>query len=204
MNTHNVPCRHALGALALATALALTGGLAAPAAAAEHCYDFSGLALGTTYHIGDTVDARHSTITFRPYKMNGNEVGGEVNSAEVQQAQIAGGSAPEMGMKTLAFQLQPKQPVKRVRMRLAQNMTPTGGFGIANLEVNGEQHESPNGFAAADGKRLGGAQISANLVNNAANWHVGTLEIRARPGGTIDSVTIGGHTWRVDNVCLVN
>lgn len=204
MNTQNDICRHALAALTLATALALTAGLAAPASAAEQCYDFSRLKLGTTYHIGDTVDAQHATITFRPYKMNGNEVGGAANFAEVQQAQIAGGTAPEMGMKTLAFQLQPKQPVKQVRMRLAQNMTPTGGFGVANFEVNGEQHESPNGFAAADGRRLGGAQISANLVNNAGNWHVGTLQIRARPGGTIDSVTIGGHTWRVDNVCLVN
>ncbi len=176
--------------------------VAGAGSAAEQCYDFAGLTLGQTYHIGQTIDARHSTITFRPYKMNGNEVGGEVNSAEVQQAQIAGGTAPEMGMKTLAFQLQPKQPVKRVRMRLAQNITPTGGFGIANLEVNGEQHESPDGFAGADGKRLGGAQITARLVNNAAHWHVGTLEIRARPGGSIDSVTIGGHTWRVDNVCL--
>jgi hypothetical protein len=183
-------------------ALIIGTAFSSAASAAEHCYDFAGLKLGQIYRIGETIDARHSIITFRPYKMNGNEVGGEVNSAELQQAQIAGGTAPEMGMKTLAFQLQPKQPVKRVSMRLAQNMTPTGGFGVANLEVNGEQHESPDGFAAADGKRLGGAQISASLVNNAANWHVGTLEIRAKPGGSIDSVTIGGHAWRVDNVCL--
>jgi hypothetical protein len=174
----------------------------APASAQMQCYDFGGLPLGTKYHIGDTVNANHATITFRPYKMSGNPVGGEVNFAESQQAQIAGGSAPEMGMKTLTVQIVPNQPVTRLRMRLAQNMTPTGGFGTANFEVNGEQHESPSGFAAANGKRLGGAEFSASFANNAGNWHVGTLELRAKPGGAIKSFSVGGHTWRLDDVCL--
>lgn len=192
--------RLASTALALAAALAV----ADQARAAEQCYDFSRLKVGTTYQIGDPVDAQHATITFRPYKVNGSDFGGASSGAEVAQAQIAGGSAPEMAMKTLAFQIEPKKPVTRLRMRLAQNITPTGGFGVANVEINGERHESPDGFAAVDGKRLGGAQMRASLANDAANWQVGTLEIRAKPGGTLKSVTIGGHTYRVDNVCLGN
>jgi hypothetical protein len=185
-------------ALAAAFATAFAGA----AQAQYHCYDFSGLAVGSKYNIGDTVNARHATITFRPYTMSGNQVGEAANFAEAQQAKIAGGAPPEMGMKTLSVQIVPIQPVTRVRLRLAQNMTPTGGFGTANFEVNGERHESPSGFAAANGKRLGGAQFSASFANNSGNWHVGTLELHAKPGGEIKSFSIGGHTWRMDDLCF--
>jgi hypothetical protein len=176
-------------------------GVAGAAQAQQQCYDFSGLSVGTTYHIGDSVNANHATITFRPYTSSGNPVGGAANFAEAQQAKIAGGAPPEMGMKTLTVQVVPIQPVTRVRMKLAQNMTPTGGFGISNFEVNGERHEGPS-FASANGKRLGGAEVSASFANNAGNWHVGTLELRAKPGGAIKSFSIGGHTWRLDDMCF--
>lgn len=175
--------------------------VAAPAAAQVQCYDFSGLAVGSKYHIGDTVNAQHATITFRPYTMSGNPVGGAANFAESQQAQIAGGAAPEMAMKTLTVQIVPNQPITRMRVNLAQSITPTGGYGTSNFEVNGERHEGPS-FASANGKRLGGAEFSANFSNNAGNWHVGTVELRAKPGGTIKSFSIGGHTWRLDNMCI--
>lgn len=183
------------------TAAAVALAAAGTAQAQQHCYDFSGLAVGTQYHIGDTVNARHATITFEPYTNSGNPVGGAANFAEAQQAKIAGGAPPEMGMKTLTVKVVPIAPVTRVRMKLAQNMTPTGGFGISNFEVNGEKHEGPS-FASANGKRLGSAEITANLVNTAANWHVGVLELRAKPGGSISSFSIGGHTWRLDDMCF--
>lgn len=173
-----------------------------PAHANEDCYDFDNLPVGSKYGLGQTVNARHSLITFRDYKMNGNPIGTKVSSAEAQQAKIAGGTPPEMGLKTITVQVTPRQPVTRVRMRLAQNMTPTGGFAVANFEVNGEQHESPNGFEAVNGKRLGGAEFAASLDNVAGNWHVGKLEILAKPGGEIRSFSIGGHTWRLDDMCL--
>jgi hypothetical protein len=175
---------------------------ASPVQASDHCYDFDGLPVGSKYGLGQTVDVRHSVITFRDYKMNGNPIGTKVSSAETQQSKIAGGTPPEMGLKTITVQVTPKQPVTRVRVRLAQNMTPTGGYATANFEVNGEQHESPTGFAAVNGKRLGGAEFAASLVNTAGNWHVGTLEIQAKPGGEIKSFSIGGHTWRLDDMCL--
>ncbi|GIL06113.1 hypothetical protein FBR04_06060 [Betaproteobacteria bacterium PRO7] len=183
------------------TAVVAAFAAAGAAHAQQQCYDFGGLAVGTKYHIGDTVDARHATITFEPYTMSGNPVGAAANFAEAQQAKIAGGAPPEMGMKTLTVKVVPIAPVTRVRMKLAQNMTPSGGFGISNFEVNGERHEGPS-FASANGKRLGGAEITANLVNTAANWHVGTLELRAKPGGSIASFSIGGHTWRLDDMCF--
>ncbi|HPF28118.1 MAG TPA: hypothetical protein P5528_09545 [Steroidobacteraceae bacterium] len=189
--------------LAIAVAIgSITTAAAAPGDKRAQCYDFSGLEVGTTYHIDDTVDARHATITFRPYISNGSPVGEAANFAEAQQAKIAGGEPPEMGIKTLAIQVQPNQPVTQVRMKLAQSITPTGGYGNANIEVNGEKHESPDGFAGMNGKRLGGAEIASSFTNDSGNWHVGTLELRAKPGGAITSFTIGGHTMRLDDMCF--
>jgi hypothetical protein len=183
------------------TAAAVALAAAGAAQAQQQCYDFGGLAVGTKYHIGDTVNARHATITFEPYTMSGNPVGGAANFAEAQQAKIAGGAPPEIGMKTLTVKVVPIAPVTRVRMKLAQNMTPTGGFGISNFEVNGEKHEGPS-FASANGKLLGGAKIGANLVNSAGNWHVGIFELHAKPERPITSFSIGGHTWRLDDMCF--
>jgi hypothetical protein len=187
--------------VSIAAAAAAAFAAATPAAAQFHCYDFSGLAVGTRYNIGHTVNAAHATITLKPYTMGGNQVGEAANFAEAQQAVIAGGSPPEMGLKTLSVQVTPNQPVTRMRVRLAQQITPTGGFGISNFEVNGERHEGPS-FASAHGKRLGGAEISASFANNSGNWHVGTLELRAKPGGEIKSFSLGGHTWRMDDMCV--
>jgi hypothetical protein len=106
-----------------------------------------------------------------------------------------------MGMKTLTVQIEPNQPITRMRVRLAQNMTPTGGFGTSNFEVNGERHEGPS-FASAGGKLLSGAKISASFTNPGGNWHVGTLELRAKPDAPIKSFSIGGHTWRLDAMCF--
>ncbi len=189
---------------ALALAIMLSGGAAVSTTvgAKEQCYDFSQLTVGTDWNIGQTVDARHATIAFRPYKMAGAQVGGAVNIAKAQQSKIAGGVPPEMDLKTITVQVTPKQPVTRLRVRLAQNMTPTGGFGTANFEVNGRLHEVTEGFAGIDGRVLGGAEFRASFSNPSANWHVGVLELRAHPGEEITSFSIGGHTWRMDDMCL--
>jgi hypothetical protein len=184
----------------VAAALA-TLGAASPALAKLECYDFSGLTVGTEYGIGKTFNANHARIEFRPYRVGGNPSGGAVSGATVQQAQIAGGAAPEMEMKTLTVQILPNQPIQRMRVHLAQNITPTGGFCDSNFEVNGERHDGPS-FASVDGKRLGGGEFRAKFASNTANWHVGTVELRAKPSGEITSFSIGGHTWRLDDMCI--
>ena len=181
----------------------LTATIVAPASAAAQyrCYDFSGLDVGTSYNIDQAVNTKHATITFRPYRIDGDQFGDAANSAEVMQAQIAGGTPPEMVLKTLTVQVEPLQPITRMRMKLAQQITPTGGFGASNFEVNGQGHEGPS-FASADGRRLGGAQFSASFANTSGNWHVGTLELHAAPGREIKSFSLGGHTWRLDDLCI--
>jgi hypothetical protein len=183
------------------TALGITLTAAGTAQAQQQCYDFGGLTVGTTYNIGKTINARHATITFEPYTNDGTPVGGAANRAEVAQSQIANGVAPEMGMKTLTVRIEPIGPVTRVRMKLAQSITPTGGFGISNFEVNGERREGAS-FADANTKRLGGAEFTAHFTNPGGNWHVGTLELQAKPGNEIKSFSIGGHTWRLDDLCF--
>ncbi len=189
-----------LFATSFAAALA-TIGAASPAFAKLVCYDFSGLAVGTEYETGETVNATRATIEFRPYQVGGSPSGELASGATVQQAQIAGGAAPEMEMKTLSVQILPHKPIQRLRVNLAQNITPSGGFGESNFEVNGVRHDGPS-FASVDGKRLGGALLRAKFANTGANWHVGTLELIAKPGGEITSFSIGGHTWRLDDMCI--
>jgi len=174
---------------------------ASPAFAKFECYDFSGLTVGTEYSSGNTVNANFATIEFRPYQVGGVPVGSDIGGATVQQAQIAGGAAPEMEMKTLTVQIVPNKPIKRMRVQLAQNITPTGGFGESNFEVNGERRDGPS-FESVNGKRLGGTEFRAKSANNTANWHVGTVELHAKPGGQINGFSVGGHTWRLDNMCI--
>lgn len=211
-NAMILSCVVSIFAVAAAPALADTSGqlrqsgavvASEPAAARYKCYDFSKLAVGTEYNIDDpAINAKHATITFRPYTIDGNQFGEAANFAKVEQTMIAGGAAPEMGMKTLTVQIEPNQPITRMRVKLAQQITPDGGFGISNFEVNGERHEGPS-FASANGKRLGGAEFTASFANDGSdNWHRGTVELRAKPGGEIRSFSIGGHTFRLDDLCI--
>jgi hypothetical protein len=63
-------------------------------------------------------------------------------------------------------------------MRLAQNITQTGGFGISNFEVNGQRREGPS-FESAGGHTLGDGDITATFSNPGGNWYVGTLDLHA-------------------------
>jgi hypothetical protein len=200
MNTFSRIALAAMGASML-----LAG--AAPAAAKQvHCYDFSGLAPDSRYTVGDAVDARHATITFRQYFTNGNPSTNDARHAKVVRSKIAGGASPEMGLYLIGVNIQPKEPVSRMRLNVAQSISQTGGFANANLEVNGERIELPTGFAGANGRTLGRAPhgratVTAQMAPHAGNWHAGTIEIVAEKGH-IGSVTFGGHTWHMDNVCL--
>jgi hypothetical protein len=185
----------------------LCGGLAAAAQAQQECYDFENLAADARFTVGDVVEARHATVTIRQYVTNGNPATADARHAQVASSQIAGGAPPELGLYLVAVEVVPDQPVSRVRTRLAQSISQTGGFANANIRVNGEKHESADGFAAMDGKTIGKpakglASISADLPDPASgNWHSGTLELVATQGA-IESFTLGAHTWRIDDMCF--
>jgi len=171
------------------------------------CYDFEALAPDTRYSVGDVIETRHATITIRQYFNNGNPVTADARNAHVVTSAIAGGASPELALYLVSVNVVPKQPVTRVRTRLAQNFTETGGFANANIAVNGEKRESPTGFAGMDGNSIGRpakgvASITAAVApTGGGNWHYGTLELEATQGG-IESFALGGHQWRIDDMCF--
>ena len=194
--------------LLAAAVLALVLAPASHAAPAQYqCYNFEDLVAGTEYTVGQVIDTEHATITIKPYFTNSAPATATVRHAESAPGNIAGGTAPELSLYLVSVNVVPKQPVTRIKTLLAQNISQTGDFANANVEVNGEKHESPRGFAQMDGKRIGKpgkgrAEIRASVLPTSANWHAGTLELRAKPGEAIESFTLGGHTWRIDDLCF--
>lgn len=193
----------------LATACAaLLGSAVVHAAPAQYqCYDFGGLAPDANYAVGDVIDTRHATITIGQYFNNGSPATADARHAKVVSSQIAGGATPELELYLVSVRVVPKQPVQRMRTRLAQNISQTGAFANADIEVNGEKHESPAGFAGMNGRSIGRpakgrAAITASVVpTGSGNWQNGTLELAATQGG-IESFTLGGHAWRLDDMCF--
>ena len=195
--------------LIVATLAAASGGAASHAAPAQYqCYNFDNLATDASYTVGDVIDTQHARITIKQYVTNGNPATATGRRAESAPSKIAGGDAPELSLYLVSVNVAPKQPVTRMRTRLAQSISQTGGFANANIEVNGEKHESPDGFAGMNGKTIGRpakgrAKITSNIVPpSSGNWHSGTLELDAKPGKGIESFTLGGHTWRIDDMCF--
>ncbi|MEZ5500505.1 MAG: hypothetical protein R3E77_13900 [Steroidobacteraceae bacterium] len=194
---------HALAGIGL-----LLSASANAAPAKYDCYRFDKLAEDSRYTVGDVIDTEHAVITIKQYYTNGNPAMADARRAEVVNSKIAGGDSPELSVYLVSVNVVPKQPITRVRTRLAQSISQSGGFANANIVVNGEKHESPNGFAAMDGKIIGRpgkgrAKITAHIApTGSGNWHSGTFELASKPGETIESFTIGGHTWRIDDMCI--
>lgn len=191
------------GVLGAALAGAFTAAGPATAAPAQYqCYDFGGLAPDTSYNVGDVINARHATIKINPYHSGGGPTDPKVRHAKVVPSKIAGGAAPEMALYLVTVKVEPDSPVTRVKMNIAQNISQTGGFATANLEVNGQKREVPGGVAAMNGHTLGNADLTSSMASVADNWHAGTLEMRATAGNSIKSFSIGGHQMRLDNFCF--
>jgi hypothetical protein len=196
--------RKIIPAAALASVVAA---FSAPSFAKYDCYDFSGLAPGTRYTVGDVVNARHSTVSIRQYFFaSGNPSTADERGVNVTTSKIAGGAPPELGLYLVSAQVQPHKPIQKLRVKLAQSISQTGGFAHANIEVNGERHHSPNGFAGMNGRTIGQpakgrVSIVSSMAPHAGNWQNGTLELTAVSGG-IESVTLGAHTWHMDDYCI--
>lgn len=182
-------------------------GIANAAPAQYECYNFDDLDPAASYTVGDVIDTKHATITIKQYFTNGIPAAADVRGAKSSLSLIAGGTPPELLVTLVSVNVVPKQAVTRVRTRLAQNISQDGAFANANIEVNREKHESPNGFAGMDGKKIGRpnkgrALITSDVAPTSNNWHAGTLTLEAKPGQTIESFTLGGHTWRIDDMCF--
>ncbi|MCA9473281.1 MAG: hypothetical protein KC594_14565 [Nitrospira sp.] len=182
----------ALGALLLCVSFAHAG---------QECYDFNDLPVGSQYHLGDTVNAQHSVATLKQFYVSENQPSQQANQvAEVVSSNIPQGGAPSLKLYSINVQLTPTSPVEGVRLKYAEN---TGGAYVQNFEVNGQKHVLQGGLFQLNNRRIGNTEIFVTANQGGGNFIVGTLEIRAKPGTSIASFSIGGNSqFFVDDVCI--
>ncbi len=182
--------------------------------AAEKCYDFSKMTVGTSYAIGDVVDISIGSVKIRPFLKDGEVVeptSGINQHLEVTQSKLAQGEPPEVALTLVGLQLRPDQPVQEVSMLVAQQLGVNQNL-PAFIEINGERHDFTGRFDQAHNKKLGNdaqghALFKAQMVqdppgqNGPSYWHRGRMGARAVDGG-IDTITIGAQTVHLDKVCL--
>ena len=195
---------HALGIL-WASLFALNG---STGHAGTKCYDFSGVAVGTKYDVGTTVDTRHSTINFKTFMVDVEKPSqNSKQQAEISNSNVVQTGPPSLLMHSIRAQVVPKKKVQRVRFNYAEN---SGGAYIQNLGVNGQMAILQGGLAKADGRELGRAEnggtasvsVTANPIGE-GNWIVGTVEINATPGSAIKFFSIGGNSqFLFDDMCI--
>ncbi|MDR4494636.1 MAG: hypothetical protein AB7P17_12210 [Nitrospirales bacterium] len=120
----------ALGALVLA--------LSESASYAEtQCYDISGPAADTKYHVGDTVNAKHSVTTLRQFYVNNNQPFHQAGRvAEVVSSNILVGGTPSLKPYSINAQVTPTLPVQNVWFAIRRKH---GGAYIENFKVNGQK-----------------------------------------------------------------
>jgi hypothetical protein len=197
------------GALCAAT-LALS-----PALAVEHCYDFSRMPVGTVYRVGDIYEDDNLSVHMRDFYVGGvavtpNNV--DAPKVTVSNTALAQDASPEILTYLMNAQVIPRQPLRKVTMKVAQNVG-HDGQARANLGVNGELREFVGSIAQADGKKMGDAnrgrvQLEIDLVpdvstpENPSFWHRGTLTMTGVDGALIDRFAFGGMSLAADRVCF--
>lgn len=174
----------------------------------DKCYDFSNMSENASYTVGDVIETDFATINIKEYTVNGAPVEASNRRAEAIRADMAGGASPELNLYVVALNVVPKKPVSKITTQIAQSIAANGNYADAGIGVNKRGYKSLTGFSDMNGKVLGTAakgkaKISTNIlpVGNGGNWHRGTLEFRAVQG-SIESIRLGGHAWRIDNMCF--
>lgn len=192
-------------------AIAFAGGAAT---AAEKCYDFSKMTVGTSYAIDDIVDISIGSVKIQPFVKDGVVVqptSGINQHLEVTQSKLALGEPPEIALTLVGLQLRPREPVQEVSMLVAQQLGVNQNL-PAYIEINGERHDFNGRFDQAHNKKLGNATQGHALFkaqmtqdpagpNGPSYWHRGRMGARAVDGG-IDTLTIGAQAVHLDQICF--
>ena len=173
-----------------------------------HCYDFSRLAVGNRYEVGDEVRAENGVVKLGRYRINGTVPQTDVQFAEVRQSRIAGGSPPELRMVRTNPVVVLDEPVSIVKMRFAENSGGTGPHN--NLTINRFRREVDGSLATIDGLVVGNSASQKYRVRvvmderrpaNAGDWHSGELRITALNGRNIRRFGLSGTHLMGDNFC---
>ncbi|WP_062290910.1 DUF6519 domain-containing protein [Nostoc piscinale] len=145
--------------------------------------DFSGVAVGTTYRVGETFPAPSGvTVTAREFQWsNGQNTSN--GFARIDAGNRAGGTSPELQCNNINFQFEFAAPPNQVTVRFADF------GGNVNLSINGV-FRNLGDLVEVNGQSIGGVQVSVTP------GRVGLLTLT----GAISRFAVGGQEFWIDNV----
>ena len=179
------------------------------------CYDFNGPAVGTTYHVGRTVNAKHATIHMEKFRTTNGPSQSKVQAGEIVNSDLPrGGGAPSLKLTSIVAHVVPKKKVKKVTMKYAENLGQNGRHNL-NFGVNGQNRVWNGALGQLDGKVMGDrdhggkVKISVSAVpdGNGSYWVRGALTLQAI-GGPLSGQGIQGFRFGAasqglfDRICL--
>lgn len=163
---------------------------------ASSCYEFSNLAAGTTYSVGDSLITPEATIELKGYSEGGIiHTDGE---ARIQASNQAGGVSPELVPSWINVQITPDQPLNALRIRIHES------YGHNNIKVNGDKREVGH-LHHLGGTIIGNSLITVTVPPTATHdsFHNYTGELIVTPlTGSIDVFSIGGQELIIDDFCM--
>jgi hypothetical protein len=177
-------------AASILTFAALTAGTAT---ATTECYNFSSLASGSAYVVGDTVNAANATIELTRFQWD-DGIWTDEGIATVVPSTNAGGTAPhELNLNNIMVRVIPDIAGTRARYRYVDF------GGNVNFGVNGDFRNVGN-LIELDGTVVGGCDISVTEVG-VLGGVLGTVVITPQAGVTIERFGVGGQEFYIDDVC---
>ena len=150
------------------------------------CVGFESLALGTTYHVGDTFSDLGATITAKEFEWGGGALTSS-GFAEVANGGQAGGAGQEMIVNNINLAFNFGTPVTALSLRFGEY------GGNLNIEINGNFSNFAN-FVELNGTAIGGVTVA---VTNGTGNDQGMIQL----SGAIGSFAVGGQELFIDDVC---
>ena len=212
MHHTSLTFRRTLGTLGIAACLLSVS----VAQAGTKCYDFSNPPVGTEYHIGDTLNLRHSVINVRQLVNRDGPASNDSAVAVIHAGNLPQGGAPSLRMSSIVAQVIPKKLVKKMTLKFAQNLGSDPSKRIVNIGVNGQRLTMNGSLGRADGKVLGKAnmggkvRVSVNATPDGGDsyWVRGTVTLKSAsplplPRKGIKQFSFGASTQLfIDDVCI--
>ena len=162
------------------------------ALAANAIYNFTSLASGTTYVVGDVVNAADATIELTRFQWDDGTWTAAGIATVVTSTTAAGSPTKELNLNNIMVRVIPDTPATSATYKYAD----LGGN--VNLGVNGD-HRNVGDLIALDGTVVGNCDITVTQVA-IAGGHRGVVTITPQAGFDIDMFGVGGQEFYVDDV----
>ena len=184
--------------------------------AGTKCYDFSSPEVGTEYHIGQSLNLRHSVINVRQLVNKEGPASNDTAMAVIHAGNLPQGGAPSLRMNSIVAQVVPNKLVKKMTLKFAQNLGSDPEFRLVNFGVNGERRAFKGSLEQMDGKVLGESgnggkirvSVSATPDGGDSHWVRGTVTLKPTKGlplpmKGIKQFSFGASSQLfIDDVCI--